>query len=113
MSRTKEGGRLDALKAMPGTINQITGKTNVCYKTSSEYVRELRNAGRAHIGNWDIDANGKPLAIYFAGWGIDAPKSSAPAYVRQPGMRAVIAEPVPARYDDAFMPRAFFVGKAA
>lgn len=109
MSVSAEINRLALLKAMPGSITTLSRKTDICYKTASQNMRALRKTDRTHVGDWEPDTNGKPMAVYFSGPGVDAPKPDV-QYERTSTRKALEFVPPPARYDDTVMPRAFFVG---
>jgi hypothetical protein len=62
--------------AMPGTQAQLAQRVQRSIKTVSVELGAMVLAGRdAHIGDWLRQARGgKPIAIYFAGPGVNMPR---------------------------------------
>lgn len=63
------------LDAMPGTHQQLARETGFCYDTVLRKVRQLRDEGRAHIGDIEHPVTGmngtKFMPVFWAGPGKD------------------------------------------
>jgi len=64
-----------ALRAMPGTLNEMAASIGVPKTTVSHWVQKLRRHGWAHVGKWQrSDGPGSIQPVYYPGRGKDAPK---------------------------------------
>ncbi|MEZ2297296.1 hypothetical protein [Variovorax sp. RCC_210] len=80
--------------AMPGTQAQLAQRVQRSIKTVSVELGVMVMVGReAHIGDWLRQARGgKPVAIYFAGPGINMPRpplTRAALYAKRSRIRSL------------------------
>jgi hypothetical protein len=67
-----------ALRAMPGTLNEMVTRIGAPKTTVSHWVQKLRACGWAHVGKWERSSGpGSIQPVFHAGKGRDAPKPSA------------------------------------
>jgi len=73
----------------PCTIQEIADETGLHYMTVQVYLRELRQAGAAHIAAWEKDSRGRDqIKVYGLGVGKDAKRRKLTGAERQAACRA-------------------------
>lgn len=73
----------------PCTIQEIADETGLHYMTVQVYLRELRQAGAAHIAAWEKDSKGRDIIkVYALGPGKDAKRRKMTGAERQAACRA-------------------------
>lgn len=74
MSRRVQDWPETALRAMPGTMLELSRRTGAPKGTIKTWVLALRAAGWAHITAWDVPGPGKQQPVITAGPGADKPR---------------------------------------
>ena len=71
---TRRAYRDVVLQALPGAQREISERTGLGTATVHRWLKDLQQAGEAHIGDWAVHPHGGPImAIYRAGPGPDVP----------------------------------------